>query len=490
MKAKKTVGIFVVVFLLTITCMSLSASADDVNNETYGTGYVDYGYVPNLPNSVGVVGSFPSSFDPRDTNSITPIGDQGTTLTCWAFSAIGSMEQTVYKNTGLKCNYSEKSMAYLLSNKMTVEVGNLSVNSDLGLYNRKPFETPGNFDCASQYLTHVNSPISNDYSWIAPNLDVDIPFSASAYWNSKFQTSYSNAYASCTTIDSSNSTNLKNCIMEYGGACVYFYHAGENSPYYNAITGAFYTNKKIDMNHAVVCVGWDDNYSKDNFLSTCKPSRNGAWLIKNSWGTSKGENGYCWISYEDKSLQDYIGVISDVLPVSKNERMLSYDYIPMYGEMKKSITSNNNTAYVANVYDVSDLSNDYGSINKVMFYSKEINATYNIYIVPLNDNEQLSNNLSDLGVPLATGTVHNEGYKTVGFRNSFNFDTSVKKIAVVIGYTKEYNSEDDSIALSMESTIYSDFTTYSYKGESLYYNDHVWCDNAGSISGNVSTSKL
>lgn len=159
----------------------------------------------------------------------------------------------------------------------------------------------------------------------------------------------------------------------------------------------------------------------------------------------------------------------------------------MYGEMDKGITASNNTAYVANVYDVSDLSNDYGSINKVMFYSKEIGATYNMYIVPLNDNEQLSNNLGDLGVPLATGTVNREGYTTVGFRNSFNFDTSTKKIAVVIGYTKEYDPEDDSIALSTEVTGNSDFATYSYAGESLYYNYNQWCDNAGPVSGNVST---
>lgn len=289
MRSKNIVAIFVAVLLLFTTCVSYTASADDVNDEKYHCGYDDNGYVHNLPEYGNIQGDdTPSSFDPRGTNPITPIGDQSNTETCWAFSAIGSMEQIVYKNTGLKCNYSEKSMAYLLSNKMKVEVGNLSVISDLGLYNRDPFSGGGNFDYATQYLTHVNSPISNDYSWIAPNLDKDIPFSDTPYWNSKFQTSYSNAYVSCTAIESSESSYLKSYIMDYGGACVYYYHDRVNLSNFNESTGAVYTSEYKKANHAVVCVGWDDNYSKDNFLLTCKPSRNGAWLIKNSWGDSVG----------------------------------------------------------------------------------------------------------------------------------------------------------------------------------------------------------
>ncbi|MDY7008249.1 MAG: C1 family peptidase, partial [Cyanobacteriota bacterium] len=47
--------------------------------------------------------------------------------------------------------------------------------------------------------------------------------------------------------------------------------------------GVYNENAYGTPNHAVTIIGWDD--------------RKRAWLVKNSWGTDWGEDGYIWIAY-------------------------------------------------------------------------------------------------------------------------------------------------------------------------------------------------
>jgi len=55
--------------------------------------------------------------------------------------------------------------------------------------------------------------------------------------------------------------------------------------------------EKIVGGHAVVAVGYDDNLKIKNTFTGATETK-GALLIRNSWGTGWGSNGYGWLPYE------------------------------------------------------------------------------------------------------------------------------------------------------------------------------------------------
>lgn len=71
-----------------------------------------------------------------------------------------------------------------------------------------------------------------------------------------------------------------------------------------------------ETNHAVLIVGWDDNWSKTRFKH--QPKSNGAWLVRNSWGDAWWDNGYFWVSYEDMTLAPQM-TIRDYEEMNENE---------------------------------------------------------------------------------------------------------------------------------------------------------------------------
>lgn len=465
----------------------MNSTTESVTEELNNYGIdVDDIYIPDLPYDSEPNASIVSVYDPRDMGYVTPIKNQRNQGTCSIFASIAMMEQKAYMETGVKNSYSEEACKFLTSKELRIHN---NISSVYGFYGYGL--TDGrNIDTNIQYLTNRNNPIiaNNAISWIAPNYEADVQYTYnsnnSTYlsnhsWPVNINSSYTNAYVS--GMQYINIDEIKENIIDNGAVYITIGYDGNYVNYTNS-EKALYNSASTALNHAVAIVGWDDNYSKDNFVSSHRPPQNGAWLVKNSWGCSQNDNGYIWVSYYDLPLNEsgFASAITDIAKVSKNEYMLSYDYTPMTWKTNETVTNNN--YYIANVYDLSGYYTDYRFINKVMFYASNIGDTYDIYVVPADNGIP---NISQLSNSFAQGVITHEGYTTAIFDDYYSLSSEYSKYAVIVKFTT-YN---DRINISRERTYSSKYQAVANRGESFYYSNNTWRDICGNnniltINGN------
>ena len=219
-------------------------------------------------------GTLPSMYSSPDEGFTTAVRDQQAGGNCWAFSTLAVLESSILKASGDSLDLSEENMKNLM-----------------GLYSDYGWEMETNRGgyggMAIPYLLSWMGPVPedddeyDDYSTLSPLLD-----SIMHVQNVKYV-----SRSSFTDNDA-----IKRAVMEYGalGTGIFFDYL-----YYNNETSAYYSSITTMTNHAVAIVGWDDGYSKDNFI--LKPRGDGAFIVKNSWGDDWGDGGYFYVSYYDIS---------------------------------------------------------------------------------------------------------------------------------------------------------------------------------------------
>ena len=379
---------------------------------------------------------FSSSYDPRNLGIGTPTKFQEM-KSCWIYATTGAVEQFVSKTYGSKFDISETHGAVALSDSI------IPPSDSTEEYYLNYYINGGTVSKAMQYFTNWNEPLfsNNSIHWRASILENSYQYinTNDMVNDSTFQSAESILNVTGAMYLSNDSSTIKSAIINYGGVIASIKYVPNLVSHNDTGNNAFYNSTTINQpNHSIVIVGWDDNYSVDNFTEDGhKPQNNGAWLIRNSHSNG---NSYFWLSYEEGSLyhtSSHKVAITGVQKSNTSEKMLSYDYIFLGNG---SVNSTNQTLYFCNVYNTLDYSNNYNEITKVMMYLKSTGCTYQIKVIPLSDEDNLPNNIDNYSV-LATGNCNFEGYITEDLDYPVDI-TNADKCAIIIKLTP---SSSDSI---------------------------------------------
>ena len=202
----------------------------------------------------------PVTFDWRTLDGCTPVKDQASCGSCWAFATVGPLECAIKIRDGITVDLSEQWL--------------LSCNRD-------------RWDCTGGWYAHDYHQWKGDRcSDSGAVYEVELPYAATElecacpynhhYWINGW--GYIGNSYSVPSVSS-----IKQAIMEYGPISV---GVSVNSAFQAYTTGVFSGCEDGSINHAVVLVGWDDSQGTE-----------GVWIMRNSWGPGWGEEGYMRMPY-------------------------------------------------------------------------------------------------------------------------------------------------------------------------------------------------
>jgi len=213
----------------------------------------------------------PPTFDWRDLGGCTPIRDQGGCGSCWAFSAIGAVECAILINEGVSEDLSEQ---WLVS---CTDAGSCSGGWHHSAFRYLQCNCGGYHDpcgdCGAVY--------ESDFPYVAWDAPCGCPYDHP----------YSIVSSEAVGTEMATVEEIKSAIYQHGPVSVAVH---VNDAFHAYSDGVFNACEEGSINHAVVLVGWGYD-----------PEDGGYWILRNSWGTTWGEDGYMriryacsWVGYE------------------------------------------------------------------------------------------------------------------------------------------------------------------------------------------------
>lgn len=410
--------------------------------------------------------SYPSSYINK---KLPPLRNQSPYGTCWAFATTALAEINLMKRGYYSSpNLSELHLAYFAYNSVVDPLGGTEgdyiKNRTAGL-----LDAGGNYDTAFltlQKWTGAASESSVPYSMASEAVTKGLS-SSLAYKDQVHIEGFYEVTADLKSFRSSKNVSflnpIKKLITDYGAAGMSY--GAENSmkavvanKIYNETYKSYYNPGNISVNHAVVIVGWDDNFPKEHFATTAPG--NGAFLIRNSWSSTgdldnKDYSGYFWMSYYEPSIYQYFYGVK-VGKADNYDNNYQYDGFTYgyYSQVSKG--SNIFTAHA----------NKSGSeqLKAVSFYSmgEQIGYTIEVY----TDVKDIPDSGTLVSASTTKGTAEFSGYHTVTLTKPVSLKEN-SKFAVVVTLS------EPTLIMDLSHSGNS-FEIVGHKGESYVYRNEKW----------------